>query len=285
MQSLLSRINGFFKLAGILKYPPKMKKEIMYYLNYALNDNKYFDKDYFVKKIYIDLDGLPKNYKLPLLKGVAKMLGKYITLDISFYEKDEDIEDLGYFDENLLELKLNLVNNESYLEDIESTIEHELMHLVQYLLKQTTSYKINRFDDDEFLESEELKETHKYYESDQDNLQYLKNKYKIRNKIQLNDPNYLGLPSEYDKNKYIDLNKKQLPHHSQDPIEFFTDLNDTINNFIFIGATRDNFNKMINSEIGYESTKYFWKHIKYNEKLYNRAVKELWKVYQEKKID
>ena len=51
MQNLLSRINSFFKLAGVLKYPPKMKEEIIYYLNHALNENKHFDKDHFVKKI------------------------------------------------------------------------------------------------------------------------------------------------------------------------------------------------------------------------------------------
>lgn len=278
---LISKINFFYKQAGLLKYPENMKKTILDYVKSCIEKNKLsgLEEETFGEKFKINVLDLPKHYGPELLQQAANILGGELYVFVYFEEKmtnsdgeEQADEDLGEFKETEMSISI-YPNNIRSLEELDETIEHELMHFVQYLLKFKTKSKIKRFNITDFSRSDEFTKAKEY--DRMNNLEHLTNKYKIRNKLPIYNDKYLGLPSEFSNKEFNELNKDFESYYEQDPVEFFPLLNDVIKEFK--SMKNKDINLFIKGKSGSNNSKNFWNGLKYNKKLYNRAVKELYK--------
>lgn len=278
------------KNSGVLKFSKILYNKILNFFNKSfINYKKTKTKKH---SILLDIpNDLPELYKLDY---------KFPYVDC-IIEFNEDGINNGELETEPLYIKIicavtnNKINNITY---IKSTIEHELIHLTQHLFYLTSKSDVNHFtynkfknfliDEYSFETNKEEKENIKqliYNYNNQDALSddlaylydYYKYKYLIDNNLPIYDQGFKGSPSEFDYKKYYNLYENSLLDHDNDPAEFFPLLNDSFNEYDLSNNSKEYFNKFISGEIGSYEVKNFWKLLKYNDKLYKRAIKELYK--------
>lgn len=278
------------KFSGTLKFSKILYNKILdffkkSFINYKKTKNK-------SHSTLLDIpNDFPESYKLDY---------KFPYIDC-IIEFNEDEINNGELETDPLCIKIicavknNKINNINY---IKSIIEHELIHLTQHLFYLTSKSDINHFTYDKFRaflideyslevdkeEKENIKQLIYNYNNQNalnDDLAYLydyyKYKYLIDSNLPITDQNFKGDPSEFDYEKYYNLYENNLLDHDNDPAEFFPLLNDSFNEYDLSNNSKEYFNKFISGEIGSYEVKNFWKLLKYNDKLYKRAVKELYK--------
>lgn len=279
-------LRNLIKNAGVIKYSESVKNKIINFIitNWQLLKEDRSTKD-FVAMQYIKLksEDFPKEYNIT--QDIIESVGD-LAVKILFYKNRKEIEKSTFFEKRMLLTIIVPLNNKFDLKfsSISSTIEHELMHLTQYLLSKKVKPK--QKDDDFYIKFYEYAESKgfdisKLSEKDVNALIEL---FKAENKYSMTENYSFGLPKEFNENKYRDIVKEDFGyvHHDQLPFEFFPVLNDILNDF----AKKQNGTKQylldfINRKEGTDSSKEFIYRIKYNPDLYNRFLKEIYKKYQE----
>lgn len=279
--------NEIYKNAGLIKVPKKMKKEIVTFLKACASNQKVFGGAFtYSKKIKMDLSDMPDNYNPELLQQAADSIGGRLIVNI-VYKNQEGISTGGLFDPGTNPPSISIFPHGIELSRCSVLIEHELIHFIQHLLKISVNIKLKKQKTsikDSIINSEEFKKLTKskdYINSSAEEKGNIIGKfieeYLIKNKTFRSSDYYLGFPKEFDLDKFINLMKAKADEriYYDNPVEFFTHLNDSIHDFKKL--ENKNFKQFINGEIGSAESKLFWKAIGYNEKMYNRAVKELYK--------
>jgi len=285
--NLVEKINFFYKKAGLVKFSNTMKQEILEFVKSEFlswkpiikekNKNK---EDYKIQG-YTEVDIVVEdlNYKNPLLDHVRSILN---TLSVRVVFTNLNTESLGVFNQEDLNITLyvKVKNNKIDIDQIATTIEHELMHLTQYLLSLTTKSKSNklRFDEEVKLTDDVIKKIKKFNpDPNQFDIDFEVDAEKAKRNISLVN-NIEGTPKEFDYKKYKELALGDGIMYAQLNNEFFTLLNDAIADFKSQNNnSKEYFKKFINGNAGNNRSKIFFKDIKYNKKLYERAIKEMYK--------
>lgn len=290
-----------YKTAGLLKYSEELYNEILNYLPEAFD---FFKK---TKKSDFKFFNIPKDLYPKLNQFEFPPVGVIFNFfDHNNYENYGEIRD-DFSKRIKYEIILNITyqDNKIALAKVKETIKHELIHLTQLLFKLTNKSNIKEdFKAKDFIkyleslpqtdetmlaldEAKEIRDQSDYSESTTN----LLNDYFIKNKIKITLPNFnYNPPKEFDYKKYKNLHHNNQINYNNDPAEFFTQLNDIKEQYIENGDfSKDFFNKLINlnDEDDYyddnllNDTHYLLKNTKYNKKLYERALKELYKIYLE----
>lgn len=276
----MSLINQLYKISGIIKYSKPLKDKI---INFIIDQFEIIKKENlkdFLTYKYFKLNKEDFAYKIPEEK---LNLIKDLLVTINFYDSSKQTKNEGEFNSNKMQLTINIpVSNRHRLNynNVESTLEHELIHLTQFILKQ--NIQSNKNIDEMYIKFYEYAEKNNIdieSLSDKDRESLLR-KFKAENNFDPTDY-FVGFPKEFDNKKYNELVKDEFGYidHDQLPHEFFSVLNDVLNEFKKKNdGSREFFNNFIRGINASESTKKFLYKIKYNKDLYNRFLKEIYKI-------
>lgn len=293
-----------YKTAGLLKYSETLYKQILYYLPEAFD---FFKK---TKKSDFRFFNIPKDLYPKLNQFEFPPVG----VVFNFFDDNDSSRNYGQIIDDFskrikYEITLNIYyqDNKIALEKTKETIKHELIHLTQLLFKLINKSNIKeRYLPENFIkyleslpktnevllalnEVNEIKDESDYSES----TTKLLNNYFIKNKIKILSPNFTyNSPKEFDYKKYEKLHNTNEINYHNDPAEFFTQINDIKEQYIARGDfSKEFFNKLINvssdtDDFDFDDDLIFDMHSllsnnKYNKKLYDRALKELYKIYLE----
>lgn len=232
-----------FKHAGILRYPEKMKNDIINIVEESFQQYLNTGKKKYYESIPINLEGMPRQYSKLLNSyykyGVTK---NTIEIYLSFYDVDDKVYELGGswsphgFIISLYVGVQNLANGEKSYDkkDVINNIEHELSHSIQTFIE--LSMKTN-----------------------------------IKAKP--------GYPSEWVPTKQNEETTKEYRNYGADymvsGVEFFPLLRSNISEFLKYPRNKYDFLLFV-----YGSP--FFIQLKLNKpKMYERAVKEAWKIVAE----
>jgi len=265
---LINKINYFLKLAGMLKFSQKMRDDIIKLVekNYKIVKKEKLKRFKAIEEIPIYLDDLPESYGLKrLLKDTLLDELSNLQLRINFYSSDKAL-DFGQFDSVNISINLNIkLTNFNYdKKELKTTVEHELIHFTQFLL----SLKLNKMNP--VINTEENIE---------DMTENQINRLKIKHNIDPVNLNFTGYPKGFDMKQYT-KHVLDKDYYENIPEEFFTLLHDAIIELKQSKRkSKQYFNEFISGKNCSLDTKKFLERIKYNEKLYQRAIKELYMAY------
>jgi len=279
------------KTAGLLKFSNYLKKNILDFIHESLNEFIYYRRSkYEYKKEFDMINDYPENYKL-IVDGLKLIVELKVTDDDELFDNLAEFKTIQETKsgKNEIIFYINVLDEEVDFEELELTVEHELIHLTQNLLQLKTKSKINRFTNKEFqsfIESiidkvspedkfvlELIKANPNGYKTHPVYYKY-RNKFLISKGLRITDPEYLGTPKEFDYKKYLKKHEDKENYFAI-PEEYFTLLNDSIKEYKLKKHSKEYFDDFTDGEVGSELSKEFWKSIQYNDKLYRRAIKEL----------
>lgn len=326
----MSLVNHLYlKIAGMHKFPKIMANEILDLILKEIDKLKKEDNPYLEYSMYhdipINLSDLPDNYPIKQMESYAK---KYLNGILGVVIKITQFEQkfLGLYLQETNELKINLVVDKDLnfdKDDLIITIEHELIHFTQDLIRLSTKFLnegktkiydnlVNQFNN--LLEREGKLET-----IDEEEYNILLDKF-IKSKGMGSILNIGGRPKEFKgkeqeaaiSNLQKDLKKRieQLSkEHQGDKSEykkrkirleedfdfykynlieeeFFTLLHGIIKEFEVLGQFNMPFFKSFISgfEGSYDAKTFFQTLKKYYPNLWKRAIKETLRVFQDKLV-
>ncbi len=255
---ILKRCNDYLiSSAGLLAFPHGMAKEI--------TELYYSDKNSFLKlseygvniqsyshTVEINLQDLPKSYHADELEGIAKSFNKDTDqLNVMFVFEMGTHSPRGDFFPTNMSITFYPVIDPKEIDEhdttMESYIQHELMHFVQFLLSKRA-----------------------------DKFQSPPPKIEIPGYDTLVGYPTQSSPKEF--NKLVSLlkdNKQAL--YELNPAEFYPKLNDALNRFL---QKKYQTARTFKIFVGLEGNNpdYFFRYLKkFNSKLWTKAIKELWK--------
>lgn len=160
MVSLFYLADKFYKIAGLLAYPPKMKEDILNFIEKSIDEHLRSGKSYFITKININLEGLPRQYKVDRFGFLA---GSWITVKLIMsdetYHGWKDVPKAisksslgGSWHADNMELVVNMPyvyddysdgSNDDYYNkrkhSFDDIVKHELSHFMQTVIEFAVS--------------------------------------------------------------------------------------------------------------------------------------------------